>query len=157
MRKYVLSRQLISTLYHSRLFLPRGFSTARPERIPVWSITPTLFNLSTFVMIIMSTLAGGWNYSFLFLRNDYLTFKQMLASERMPKANYCDQTMHRPNKERSLGGNLIYITSQESLEHYLGLFVGALSSVTFSSISLPKERQRYMSKIIGSYIAPVSL
>lgn len=81
----------------------------------------------------------------------------MLASERMPKASYWDQTMSRPKKERPPGSNLRYITFQESLEHYLGLFVGALSSVTFSSISLPKEKQRYMREIIGSYIALVSL
>lgn len=41
----------------------------------------------------------------------------MLASERRPKANYRDQTMHRPNKERHPGDNLRYITFQEYLEH----------------------------------------
>lgn len=64
----------------------------------------------------------------------------MLASERTPKATYCDQTMLRPKKDRPPSGNLRYITFQASLEHYLGLFVGALRSVTFSSISLPKEK-----------------
>lgn len=80
----------------------------------------------------------------------------MSASERMPKATYWDRAMHRPKKERPPDGNLRYITFHESLRHYLGLFVGALSSMTFSSISLPKEKQRYMSERIGSYTAPMS-
>lgn len=82
---------------------------------------------------------------------------QMSASERMPKATCWDQVMHRPKKERPPDGNLRYITFHESLRHYLGLFVGALSSVTFSSISLPKEKQRHMSEITGSYTAPMSI
>lgn len=49
------------------------------------------------------------------------------------------------------------INFQESFEYYLGLFVGALSRVTFSSISLPKQKQRYVSEITGSYTAIVSL
>lgn len=48
--------------------------------------------------------------------------------------------MHGPKKERPPNGNLRYFSFYESPRHYLGLFVGALSSVTFSSISLPKEK-----------------
>lgn len=75
----------------------------------------------------------------------------------MPAATYWDQTMHGAKKERPPDGILRDTTFYECPRHYLGLFVGALSSVTFSSISLTKEKQRYMSERIGSYIVPVSL
>ena len=91
----------LSGLQQALQFLPPGFITAQPDQIPVWSITSTLLNFSTFVMVMMTATARGWNHSFLFLRNNYLTFTQMLASERMPKAIYWNQARHRPKERKT--------------------------------------------------------
>ena len=88
-------------------FPPQGFITAWPVQIPVWVVTPTLLSFSTSVMVMMPTLAWGWNYSILFFINDYLTFKQMLASERRPRLT---TGIDVQTQQRSPGGNLRCIT-----------------------------------------------